>query len=849
MSNPVVTVDNNVPIPPDPRVIRKTYTRTTFESQKFYVYAENEYDGTYTTFDATGKGDHFFMTLPISNVLSTDGTWANGVKPDFVCDGAWSAIRAAPSCFVTANFSVMPKIIVPSDILVENGIYSGSGNYTGHMSAYYFGTGSPENLFNWKIITVNGSAPAGYYTYAAEGAWTGVKYVSFRAKDDKENANEMQVKLSNPPVPRPMGSDHEWLAQDSSNLVVGGAFVLFLNISPSRAATTDPKEVGQNTWTILFQFGDIELELGSTSSKARITSGDGGNWTPVSLVEGRAKGGPVQQEYSDDKTPYIVVVYPVWNGVIIGSGVQEARTNPFLTTPVLATSTFVPKLKEASVLVSPWSNGFDPTNPDEVEVGIGTGPTDVTVDFGDSIVATSKNCKFDIAYIPCFFCKNGWFDEWFVAPDDTEYISYDYNVYPIWTKNGTAYTLGTPTVDTSGIVGPIDDTHYNYIQWSLFNDYFARVAGEIFAAVLETIEDNKYPIRNDNGAFDLSWIGGTPGDESPGSWKDYIQSITITTGIEGSQGSITVDKYGPAGQLAEAIQSVGAIVLEVDGGEGTHAGTIFKGLAMGIGEGRNSSGATWSIPLVGLEKKLDDIALINVPFMDGELLITALDFLSRYSGIIANYTNASTLIPLSVSEDINVARFDWKSGTTVRTALEEVMNDVNHGYIVRDGAIYYYQLDGTTGLPIALGTDWKPFYPGTKTVLDDQTPDFDDVRNEIVILGLEQIHEGEGTKVEEAPQVLRMARRSTATNPDIPWSRTYVEGMSGFHTLAEIEAYAIKRQAQTTNYETIGRTTIPGDARIKPFDRWGSAVISSVTHNVDLQAKVWTTDLEFMKAV
>jgi hypothetical protein len=126
-----------------------------------------------------------------------------------------------------------------------------------------------------------------------------------------------------------------------------------------------------------------------------------------------------------------------------------------------------------------------------------------------------------------------------------------------------------------------------------------------------------------------------------------------------------VDKYGVAGQDAVAEQSIGAVILDVTGGENTVAGTIFKGLGMGVSETDSAGEATWTIPLVGLEKKMDDMFLINPPFMDGEKLITAVDYLCHYAGLIYDMAAAQPNDVLSATEEINSARFDWKPGTTV----------------------------------------------------------------------------------------------------------------------------------------------------------------------------------------
>ena len=51
------------------------------------------------------------------------------------------------------------------------------------------------------------------------------------------------------------------------------------------------------------------------------------------------------------------------------------------------------------------------------------------------------------------------------------------------------------------------------------------------------------------------------------------------------------------------------VVIDMDGPTGTVAGRIFSGIGMGIGEVESSDGGTWTIPLVGLTKKMEDIVL------------------------------------------------------------------------------------------------------------------------------------------------------------------------------------------------------------------------------------------------
>ena len=49
---------------------------------------------------------------------------------------------------------------------------------------------------------------------------------------------------------------------------------------------------------------------------------------------------------------------------------------------------------------------------------MGTGSTNAVPNFGTKMTITATNVRFDLAYLPTFFSRSMWFDEWFVASDD-----------------------------------------------------------------------------------------------------------------------------------------------------------------------------------------------------------------------------------------------------------------------------------------------------------------------------------------------------------------------------------------------------------------------------------------------
>ena len=855
MSNPTAIIGNSLLPPNNPSLTRKTFSRIIYSDNDFFRYGDNQYDPTYMTFDPTGLGDRFFMWVRLDDVEG------NPVASpyDMVSDNAWAnTTKDTASGFITAVNSVMPVMMIPSQLLVDNGLYTDGAKQFALTPPGVPGT----QVFNWEVIeslgVTVGHATTDIAKYAQVGAFWGSQYVSVKAKDDGAAANnETILKLTNAALLGNALPTGNWIPGDGTGLVVGGAFCLMLNVSPIRAGTAAVADAQANAWEILIEFGALELKLDQTGAlvaKYKAAADSEEDSYTVNLTQGKAKQGPPQQQHIDDGAgPYIIMVYPVWNGVVIMDGVQTSDSS------VAPASTFVPKLKEPSILVEPYSSGFDPNAPAHVEVGVGTGAQLVTVDFGTEITLTSKGSRFETAYLPVFFAPRCWFDEWFIASDDiVDVVDFTYEVYAIWTKNGTAADLTTtnaPTVIQSTFAGPVADTSYYYIKWRLNSDPTTplptRFAGEIFGSIIKIEEDRAFPIKNGNGAFDIGWFGGVPGDpNTTGDWRDYVLSINTTLSIDGSSGNIVVDKHGVAGQTAATVQDVGALTISASGGAGTVAGNIFIGLAIGIGEDASSDGANWNIPLVGLERKLDDIALILAPFMDGFTFADATDYLTRYAGIVDDLGFADGALTLQVSSDIAVAVYDWKSGTSVRSALDEVVQTTKppHQYVVRDGKIFFYELNSNTGLPLfgSLGPDWQPSYPNTRIMTIDQTPDFEDMRNEVVVIGLVEVPEGKGSDT-GVPNFPRIASRSFVTSPDFPWAKSMVENMTGISKdETQIEDLADAYQTQLGVYDINGRITIPGNASIKPYDRWGNFVIFSVSHSMDFQSKTWTTDLELM---
>ena len=859
-TNPYLTF-SNAPVSsffftPPPR---ESWLQVVYSSQKFFTYALNEWEKVALgTFDPNAHGERFYMFVPLGTCYDIiDPSIPTIAKPDFISAMAWNKEEVGDSRrglywqasgFVNAVDSVMPKLFIPSIMLIENG----SDDVEAHGVARIRVTDAAGNLtdpFTWAMTgytgsfgTIQATQQTPYYL-----AWTG--------KNDSNDDNTVTFTLSEPINP-PTGS---WYPSD---LVGQGAFCIALCVTPQNPAGVMPEALGQKTWNIAIDIGNIHLFLQEGGALTALLD-DGNpntekNSGSINLPDAAAAEGAPQNSQLTGKKVYNIVVYPVWNGIVVTSGIQDVRPS------VNSSSMFVPKLKKAAILDSDYSTAFDPVNPPSspnwIEVGVGTGATDVMVSFGTAVTLAAKNCDFQVAYMPLYFSPRMWMDEWFLgSKDDPGVDTYTYDVWPIWTKNGTSYTLipDDGTVIDSGIDGQSSaGTTYFYVPWRFEQDLVtpvpSRHSPQLFGTIMRTQDQSQTHIRNDDGAFTITVdVVGTPGDPSPtANWYDYITNVNTTIGVDGSSGSMTVDKYGFAGQEAAFSQSCGLVRLSGTGGYGTTAGEFFIGYGMGIGETRSTEGATWQVPLVGQEQKLNDIALVNAPFVDGWVALKAFQFLLiYYAGINLEDNYGLSLVNLRVSENIQSPVFNWEAGRTLKSALDEICEDIQAVYVVERGLLRVFKVDSTTGLPInPSATDWEPYYPDVKIVSTDLTPQLDDLRNEIIVAGMENVTQGSGTNIANLPLFPRLYVLKQDTIPSIPWARRIVHVTQGVLTMSGsggLEDLADKIAAASRRYTTTGRTSIPGNANIKLYDNWGDSIIVSYTHNVDVQAKTWTTDLEF----
>ena len=789
-NNPLVSISTFSPGGGAASLPRYSYQKIDFSQRDFFVYAQGVSGGSGIT-PNSANASYF---VPLGDVIT---------QPSFETDDAWKMLQGAGSGIATPVSSIMPKLMIPTQQWTDNGVKD--------VPAYATG------LFDWTTESV--ADLEGNFSKA--GVKKGQFFVSSKYKNDN-GLTEMTVNLQ---------------ANDATTGMVGvGAFCLLLDVTQLVPGGVPPTE--KQKWNVDFAFGEVAMSLADSGA---LTVAIGKTITKVQLTDAAAKEAPPQTSLL--KKPYVICIAPTWNGLLISNGVQDVRS------VVKVSSTYCAKTPGISISDPRYQTGggFDPKYPQDIEI---SSDATTTVDLGTSITISASNCRFNLAYLPLFYSNTTVIENYFVGQndksgsEDVPASTYQYEVFNVWTSNSTGYTA-TSTIEDGPVID--ENTTWKIVKTILSTsegggDTFPRNAGELFSIIVRTREDTPPQVSNGTGTYQLSATGS---ESSPrvGSWVDCIKNVSVNINLGGSSGTITVDKYALCGQGGSVTQSIGGLSIYVKGGYATTGGTIWSGLAYGAGMSESVSGAEITIPLKGMEQKLTDIPLILTPFLDGMGSGDVFDYLCRYGGVDYNIHGSNVI--LSSSTDIMAPRFDIKTGTSVMDGLKMVLADVGYaGVFQPDGVLNLYEL-GDDGLPTSLGRSVN--VSNTQQISLDQTPDFEDMRNTLVMVGMQQYNAvGRTTDLTSLPIFpLVSVHKDYGTNPRIEWTKGMLYGMPGYTTQAGMESVAGTIMKLTRVYELTGTTTIPGDASIRLYNTYEGLVISGITHTIDLQSKTWTTSLEF----
>lgn len=817
MSNAIASVGSAGLGGGTPSWSRRSFTKIVFNEQRFYVYKQ----GTRNSFNpsTSSRGDEF---LVFSSLVDCVGE----IKPDFVSESTWNSddggLKNSSSGFVTGVLSLMPKMISPSDYVCNNGWNISGGEYQSLFAKEFNPSGgTPFDGFNWKAVSINGQNPP----TDSQLRKLNVIGDSFEKLATDGNKSETATNISvfeleesaSPPT-----SEH-WVP---GPLVGSGAFQLVLAIDPIRPSLANTAD----KWKVDISFGEVTASI-ADGGGCVISSRSNKESIKVTLADSRGKDCPPHLKSVKSEKLYILTIYPTWNGIIIQSGIQDSTKN-FAT----VSSSYLRKNQDAAMMSSPYSSGFNPLSPADIEV---SSPGNTIMDIVGKISVQATNCQVSLAYSPCFFSHKFFADYFSLAQQPVGAVAYD--AFGILAKNN----ISTSFINTGAAITGNLGQEFVKVTWGFDNgaEMFTRHAPEVLGAIFMAEESDTYAPNNESGStFSLLATGGSPLSASGGGWDQYIQQISTSSSFDGSSGSITVDKDGKFGRSATPTQTIGQIGVSMSSTSGIIGGYIFKGMALGVDDSKNSSAGTLSVNLVGAEIKLRDISLVNAPFFDGETASNVLGYLAAYAGLsldLSGYSNPS--IQLTSSVDFQSPVFDIKTGTPVADALNTVCENILAIWYVENGILVVKEIH-EDGFPTK-GIEVSASYPDSKIISYDAKPDFSNLRNEVIVFSLKSNEAGNDRNIGAVPFIPRIETAQQTTNPEFPWAKQMFRGVPGIVDNASAGDIMDRLLARSIAYDLTGGVTIPGNASIKLCDTFRGLLIVGINHSVDLSQKQWTTTL------
>lgn len=837
--NPEVEIGYNLTVPSLGSFTRKLYTREQYSGESFFNHGKD-------LSNVFLIGQNTYFTYLMGHQIQSAGG-----MPSFMSASSFEkGFRSSPTGFITATRSFMPKLLVPSQRIIDNGIYGGLC----------------DRVHNWQLSSQSYS----------DGVSIGTTY------NDQQQSITIQKALGTTDAQLTLNPAYTPQATSSvpdinvNAMVGGGAFQMVISFFDADLPSKNVQEEGtelppsgegkglsgstdnKTQPTVYLRLGSLQISIDITGSCIATWITGEKNSATINLVSGAGSECLPQAKLdsSEGTRTFVLTVYPLWNGVAIQSGIQSAIN-------IVNTAAYLPVIQKASIFdcakMQTRTDGlkipFDPENPEEVFIKTKT-PKGVSVipDLGtnsSSLYFVARGCSCVLAYAPIYFHKKLQYNHVIRANANINDFTYEYKAYPIWTDNGTEYsTENEITFSDTGLEGPAEFTKIfksNTISLVTKEEKYQRTSGELFGTIVEMSEtiSPSSPVSPSNYSNGIS------------NWEDYITNVSVTIGLDGTSGSITFDKYGATdGNQTDRInQFVGKINVSLRGAYNTNNNTssdsslslLFAGYTWETNESASTNGSECTINLIGVEKRLDDIQLINPPIFDGYQFGDVVHYLCSTAGVAYDLSSADSTVRLQMSSDpIETVCFNWSTGLEIRQALDQICKDTAHGYISIDGKLVFFQR-GLDGKPNYEGKSWNGFNETNIQSLD-LNPDFENLRNQIVLIGMRKILEdGQKGFPEDFPTFPLTTLKTNDTSPNIPWPKRLCYTLPGFPSQKELDGIADNISAGSNFYEIMGTTTIPG-TNIKPLDIFmDEFIVINVSHNVDLTSKSWTTTLGLQK--
>lgn len=343
-------------------------------------------------------------------------------------------------------------------------------------------------------------------------------------------------------------------------------------------------------------------------------------------------------------------------------------------------------------------------------------------------------------------------------------------------------------------------------------------------------------------------------------WQDAIQNVSVNWTQQGGTGTITLDRYALRGgdQLDIIKQKIGGIQLSVSGGTNYSRGVIFTGLATKMSFASSFNSDTITVTLQGIQRKLQDLKIVNAPYFDGDKVETVLNYFKCYAGIKIETNGGSVLTPTSTN--FGKPALDLKMGTSVLQGLKQLGHQTGCRLILQpDGGIDFRVQDSKTAIPPPYGD--KDSITASEIIQFSIQPALNNLHNFLAIASYRKTKKGNqikflGTQTMGFPANYKYG--NLKTEPDIPWSRVTAEFINTALEPEDLEVQYTKRSNKAKYYFLNVNVTILGHGNINlyqkvtlPLTGEGNAnyFVTGISHNVDLASKKWTTTLTLEQEV
>ena len=374
-------------------------------------------------------------------------------------------------------------------------------------------------------------------------------------------------------------------------------------------------------------------------------------------------------------------------------------------------------------------------------------------------------------------------------------------------------------------------------------------------------------LETDHGTFSLNKksfqvLGQTVLDK----WQNAIQNVSVNWTQQGGTGTITLDRYAllNGDQLDIIKQKIGGISLDVSGGIYTGEdytytpGRIFTGLATKMSFASSFNSDTITVTLQGIQRKLQDLKIVNAPYFDGDTVETVLSYFKCYAGINIETDAGQVLTP--TSSNFGKPALDLKMGTSVLQGLKQLGHRTGCRLILQpDGGIDFRFQNPTTAIPPPYGD--KTNIDVTEIIQFSIQPALNNLHNFLAIASYRQTKKGNqikflGTQTMGFPANYKYG--NLPTEPDIPWSRVTAEFIDTALDTVGLDNQWTKRSNKAKYYFLNVNVTILGHGDIDlyqkvtlPLTGEGKAdyFVTGISHNVDLASKKWTTTLTLEQQV